>query len=235
MKRIAVVTIIIATVFLSGCFQFKKISFTDKTNIDGGVKIDFSQNNNENKNSDSEFVFNVGKISYTEHKKSGVNAANDFGGQAQDNGAAYKSLLDFYNYVEDIKTESDESMEIFEIPGYTKEDISGAILKNRMILERVRKIVVPDDLIRTSEGRYYADKFANNYLETLILFRLKLLENMAKVTNKKNDDIEREINTLKGAVVPNKEAALKFAGESMMEEEGYFWNEELRKFEIKKQ
>jgi len=234
MKRFVVVIVIFCTAFLLGLFQFKTITFTDKTNIEGGVKTDFKENVTGDQNSDEGFVFNVGKISYTNGKKTGTSSANDYNGYENSSDAKYQSVLDFYNFVEGIKVESDKSMEIFEIPGYTKNDLSGAIVKNRMILERARKIIIPDELFKTSEGRYYAVKYANNYLETLVSFRLKLLESMSTDFKKKSDDIQREISTLKNAVVPNKEAAIKFAGQSMMEEEGYVWNDTLKKFEINK-
>ncbi|MGE5329770.1 MAG: hypothetical protein ACM3KR_09715 [Deltaproteobacteria bacterium] len=228
MKKYVIAAIILCVIFLSGCFQFKTISFTGKTNIDGGIKTDFAENKAENQD-DEGFVFKMGKVSYTNGKKTGAGSVNAENGEVK-----YKTVLDFYYYVDDIKVESDKSMEIFEIPGYTKSDISEAIVKNRLILERIRRFIVPGELFKTSEGYYYAVKYGNNYLETLVSFRLKLLESMMSDLKKKSEDIQREISTLKNAVIPNKEAALKFAGQSMMEEEGYLWNDNLNKFEIKK-
>ena len=233
MKRFVVVVIVIfSIVFLLGCFKFKTISFTDKTNIDGGFKTDSSKNAVKNQSDDQGFIFNAGRINYTNGRITGTNS-NKSNKDENFIGASYKSLVEFYNYINEIKAESDKSMEILEIPGYKKEDISGAIVKNRLILEKGRKVVIPEELFITSEGKYYADKLCNDYLESLLLSRLKLLENMSKDMNKKSEDIQREISTLKNAVIPNKEAALKFAGESMMEEEGYIWNNTLKIFEIK--
>jgi len=232
MKKIIVIIVIFVTVLLLGLFKFKTISFTDKTNIDGGFKTDLSEDKIGNESDEEGFIFNVGRINYTNGRITGTSSNNS---NKDENfiEPSYKSLVEFYNYVNEIKAESDKSMEILEIPGYTKEDISSAIVKNRLILEKGRKVTLPEKLFVTSEGKYYADKLCNDYLEALLLSRLKLLENMSKDMNKKSEDIQREISTLNNAVIPNKEAALKFAGESMMEEEGYIWNDTLKIFEIK--
>jgi len=232
MKRYIVAAVILCTAFLTGCFQFKTISFTDETNIDGGIKSDITENTTEDQD-DEGFIFNAGKISFTNGKKTGASPSKITSEDKNSGETKYQSILDFYYYVEGIKEESDKSMEIFEIPGYTKKEISEAIVKNRLVLEEARKIIIPDELFKTSEGRYYAVKYANNYLETLVSFRIKLLENMSADIKKKSEDIQREISTLKNAIIPNKEAALKFAGVSMMEEEGYSWSDTLNKFQIK--
>lgn len=232
-KRYIILAVIIVVAAAAGLLKFKTISFTDKTNIDGGINSNFTENTAGNQNDDEGFVFNIGKVSFTKNQRTVIGSSNTNGNSEDNSSAKYKNVLEFYSYVDSMKTESDKSMEIFEIPGYTKNDISAAIIKNRMILEKSRRLMVPDELFMTSEGYYYAVKFANNYLETLVSSRLKLLETMSSDFNKKSEDKQREISTLKNGVIPNKEAAYKFAGQSMMEEEGYLWNDTLNKFEFK--
>ncbi|MGE5473395.1 MAG: hypothetical protein ACM3UU_04155 [Ignavibacteriales bacterium] len=232
MKRYIIIAVIFFIAIVTGCFKFKTISFTDKTNIESGINTNTTENTDENQNTEEGFIFNAGKVSFTDYRKTGKTSSNS-GNAGNYSNSKFQTVLDFYSYVEDIKIESDKSMEIFEIPGYTKDDISGAIVKNRLILQKSRRLIVPDELFKTSEGYYYAVKFANNYLETLVSARLKLLESMSSDFNKKSEDAQREIGRLKNGVIPNKEAALKFAGQSMMEEEGYVWNDTLNKFELK--
>lgn len=223
MKKILVAILLILPVFITGCFSLKKVSYTDVNTSD---KKNVSENNlsdsGAKKNSNPEFKFVYGKTSYSEKNTEPV-IKNKF-----------KSIGEFDAYVQDIKKQSDEIMKIAESQSYTKAEMNKAVNKNNFLLDTVKRIDIPESIITTSQGKYYANRYAKVELESLLSLRSELLECFEEGKGKNSKVMDEKINSLKDGVIPIKEYAVKISRQNMMEEEGYVWNETSKKYILNK-
>lgn len=223
MKKYILIIVLVMLVILTGCM--KKISYTD---IAQNVK-----NISDEEDMETEFVFDAGKISYNLNIDTTVKKHSNKIEKKEEKKDKYKSLPEFYNDVVAIKTKSDSYMEFLNNQQIYKKDIKEAIASNKTLYAEINKIQIPVKLLKSPGGEYTARKFGQDDLEALINVRIELLEKMQRSINQNSDALQWEIKNLKEVIIPSKEAQFAFAGGSMMEEEGFVWDDDLGEYVIK--
>lgn len=241
MKKVLVIVLMMIPVLLTGCFQVKDISYTDIVNTT--KENTGNQTGNKTNQSDvkgeAEFKFRTGQVTYlgesgiddTDQKPNHNNSEGDVEEEGKTNiKTFFGSIEEFDQYIQELKKQSDSIIEIIDRPGYTKKDINEAIGKNTSLLEVVKKVQIPQTIIKTKDGRYYAEKYAKEDLGSIIVLRTELLECVGKSIVKTTKELDYKINLLQSGSIPNKEGAFNYARQGMMEEEGYVWDDTQKRY-----
>ncbi len=239
MKRTLVFLVIISLpVLFTGCFQMKDISYAgeDSIDMDTGLERESSTVGSSNPG----FKFFAGKISYQDDSTAAFDtpkmdgAVGGMNNKSQNNDIALKtsfnSLEEFDAYIQEIKRQSDIITEVVDKPGFSVAHVREAYGKSRALLDIITRIDIPEDIIRTERGRYYAGKYAVDELESIVVFRIELLEKYEKKLKKTSKLLDYEIKSLEEGAIPIKETAFEISRRSMMEEEGYIWDEKSKEF-----
>ncbi len=243
MKKILVIILIITVpVLITGCFQLKEISYTDEDSIGINMNTDSAGASEKEDSKAGSFKFFAGKISYQDDSvlvsdtpKTDEATPRVTNTHSERNSTivlktSFKSLEEFDAYIQEIKRQSDVIAEVTDNPMCSIDQMKEAIKKSEALLDITRKIDIPENIIRTERGRYYAGKYAVDELESLVVFRIELFEKYSKKLKKTSKSLEYEIESLEDGAIPIKESGFEISRRSMMEEEGYVWDKQLRKF-----
>jgi uncharacterized protein YxeA len=232
MKKILAAILIILPVFVTGCFSFTKVSYTGNSMNNANAKKSGIGNK-------TEFKIVYGKVSYTDKDRANTDSQNS---QTRENNKEktgegdlvvknkFASLYEFDAYIQDIKKQSDWAMKVTESQEYTKVEINKAFIKNNSIIDKIKKIDIPKNIIKTSQGNYYANRYAKVEMESLVLLRSELLDYLGKNIGKDSKTLKEKINSLREGAIPIKEYAVKVSRQNMMDEEGYVWDEASGRF-----
>ena len=241
MKKILAVVLIIIPIFVTGCFSFTKVSYIDdkmnNTNAKKGETGSSSLDSPAGIGTKPEFKFVYGKISYTGKNSSDIARQENQNNQTRENSKdntgkdnfvvknKFKSINEFDSYIQDIRKQSDWAMKVTESKEYTRAEINKAINNNNSLLNIIKKIEIPGNVIKTSQGKYYANRYARVEMESLVLLRSELLSYLGKNIGKDSKALKQKIDTLRDGVVPIKEYAVTISRKNMMDEEGYVMDE----------
>lgn len=225
-KNLLIVVVIgAALVLLSGGVKIKKVTMLEY----GANDINTGISNNATKNSGNTFKYYVGKVNYFDEGKS-MNSFNisvisqkdkNGGEQGLNSDKSFGSLSEFDNYVLGLKNQADEAYKVAKQANYTDQDLNLSIDKLELVNHDVKNIVIPENIIRTELGRYYAQKYAKEEFESLIQLRIDLLKFLKKEKEKSTKYLSFKIKSLRDMLIPAKEKAVEFDRKCMMEEEGY--------------
>lgn len=131
----------------------------------------------------------------------------------------FKSLHEFDAYILDLKKQSDSIMKIIDNPGLSKKDIREAKEKHEVLLKIIQNMEIPKEIMKTEQGRYYANKYVKEELHRIIVLRNELLDCIDLSLNKMTKEIEFKIGCLQNGAIPAAISSFNYARENMLKEE----------------
>jgi hypothetical protein len=185
---------------VSGCFGVKKITF-----IDSAQEVSNQQKVTDyNTNKTLKLNFRIGKVSLTSQT---------------DHSEPFKSLKEFDRYILRIQENSDDIYKVVD-RNPSKEDLKQAISKSTKVLETIRNIEMPNYLFKSIRGIEDANQWVRKDLESLVVLRIELMDNILIGMKHMNKEIKYKINFLQNTAIPAKESAVNYSRKILMEEEG---------------